>query len=195
MIALLAGLGKIFVARMADRVGNVDRRVLLDNQPDQPFVDPHRHFADRIAIEADRRAQHQALALRIEQVERADLGLHSAGDRVDNLVEGLAQVVGMLTADGGKISRSVRGDPCWHHCDGLSGGAKILSHRSHAQTMARRNFDTLSVWSRRGSTAILSRKRLNPSMVGQHERDSVARTTLLRNPGVPDQPLMRVAFG
>ena len=38
VIALLAGLGEIFVARMADRIGNADRLALLDHQADQAFV-------------------------------------------------------------------------------------------------------------------------------------------------------------
>src|SRR5713226_1163943 len=100
---LFASFGEVLVARMADRVGNVDRFVLLENQPDQPFVDAHRDLSDRFAIEADGGAQHHPLALWIEHVERANLRLHSVGDRLDYLVERVAQVVGMLTANGGKV--------------------------------------------------------------------------------------------
>ena len=101
--ALLAGLGKILVARMADRVGHVHRLVLFEHQPDQSLAEAHRDLADRFAIEADGGAQHDSLALRIEQVERADLGLHARRDREGNAIEGLAQVVGMLAADRGEM--------------------------------------------------------------------------------------------
>ena len=103
MEALLAGLGKIFVARMADRVGHVNRLVFLQHQPDQSLVQAHRNLADRFAIESDGGAQHEPLALRIEQVERTDLGLHAGGDRERHAVQRLAQVVGMLAANRGEM--------------------------------------------------------------------------------------------
>src|SRR6266850_944226 len=103
VVALLASLGKILVARMTDRVGHVNRFVLLQNQPHQPFADTHRDLADRFAIEADGGAQDYALALRIEKVERAYLGLHSSGDRGDHLIESFAQVFRMLPANSGKM--------------------------------------------------------------------------------------------
>src|SRR6202166_2403224 len=51
VIALLASLGKVLVARMTDRVGHVNRFIFLKNQSDQPFADTHRDFANRFAIE------------------------------------------------------------------------------------------------------------------------------------------------
>src|SRR5579862_966495 len=103
MEALLAGLGKIFVALMADRVGHVDRLVFLEHQPDQSLVETHRNFADRFAIEPDGGAEHEPLALRIEEIERADLGFHAGCDREGNAIQRLAQVVRMLAANRGKM--------------------------------------------------------------------------------------------
>ena len=99
VIALLAGLGKIFVARMTDRVGDADRLALFDDHPDQSLIGAHRDFADRFAIESDSGAQDEPLALRIEQVERADLDLHPLGNRGNDFIEGLAQVRRGLATD------------------------------------------------------------------------------------------------
>ncbi len=99
MEALLAGLGKILVALMTDRVGHVDWIVFFQHQPDQSLVETHRNLADRFAIEPDGGAQHEPLALRIEEVERTDLGLHPARDRERDAIERLAEVVGMLAAN------------------------------------------------------------------------------------------------
>src|ERR1700691_6289329 len=103
MKALLAGLGKIFVALMADGVGHVNRLVLLEHQPDQLPVKAHRNLADGFAIEADGGAQYDSLALGIEEVERTDLGLHAGRDREGHAIEGLAEILGMLAADRGEM--------------------------------------------------------------------------------------------
>ena len=47
--------------------------------------------------------KHEALALRVEEVERADLDLHPLGDRGDDFIEGLAQVGGGLATDRGDV--------------------------------------------------------------------------------------------
>ncbi len=86
---------------MTDRVGNRDRRARFDHHPDQSLAQAHRDLADRVAVEPDGRAQHQALALRIEQVERADLGLHPFGDRGDDPIERGAQIFVVFTANRG----------------------------------------------------------------------------------------------
>ena len=103
MIALLAGLGKILVARMTDSVGDREHVGLFDNGADQSLVGAHRDFADRVAIESESRTQHQPFALRIEKIERADLDLHALCDRLDDLVEGLAQIGGGFATDRGDI--------------------------------------------------------------------------------------------
>ena len=72
-------------------------------RPTRPSFGAHRDFADRVAIESDGGAQHQALALRIEEVERADLDLHPLGDRGDDFIEGLAEIGCGLATDRGDV--------------------------------------------------------------------------------------------
>src|ERR1700691_5805204 len=103
MKALLAGLGKILVALMADGVGHVNRLLLLEHPPDPALPKAHRNLADGFAIEADGGAQYDSLALGIEEVKRADLGLHSAGDREGHAIEGLAKILRMLAPDRGEM--------------------------------------------------------------------------------------------
>jgi hypothetical protein len=129
MEALLAGLGKIFVALMADGVGHVNRLVFFQDKADQSLVQPHRNLADRFAIEADSGAQHDSLALRIEEVERADLGLHPARNRERDAVQRLAEVVGMLAANRRQMLDQSEAILIGTHWIGLSSGAKILSDR------------------------------------------------------------------
>ncbi len=101
VIALLAGLGEVFVTRMAHRVFDHHGSVRFDGEPDEALAHTHRDTADRITIEADGRAQDQTLVLRIEEIERADLDLQTARDSTDNPVQRFAQVVGGFAADRG----------------------------------------------------------------------------------------------
>ena len=107
MKALLAGLGKILVALMADRVGDVNRLVFFQDKADQSLVQP--------------------LALRIEEVERADLGLHPARNRERDAVQRLAEVVGMLAANRRQMLDQSKAILVGTHWIELSSGAKILS--------------------------------------------------------------------
>src|SRR5258708_7728007 len=130
MEALLAGLGKIFVPLMADRVGHVYGFVFFQHQPDQSLVETHRDLADRFAIEPNGGAKHEPFALRIEEVERTDLRFHAGRDCESNAVKRLAQVVRMLAANRGEMLDQSEAILVSTHWIGLSSGAKILSDQS-----------------------------------------------------------------
>ena len=127
---------------MADRVGHGYRLAVLDHQPDQSLVDPHRDLADRFLFQADRGAQHQALALGVEEVERTDLDLHAGGDRGDDLIEGLAQRVGGVAADGGDVLDEREPVAINCHDSGGSAGfypARCLFHNHRNEKVARQD--------------------------------------------------------
>ena len=95
VVALLAGLGEVLVARVRQRIDDHHRLVLLDDHAGEAFVDAHRHLADGGALETGGRPQRQPLILGIEEVERADLGAHLLGDDLDDVLERLLEILRM----------------------------------------------------------------------------------------------------
>ena len=76
-----------------------DAVALLDDGADEALVGAHRDFADRFAIQPEGRAEHEPVALWIEQIERADLDLHALRDRGDDFIQRLAEIGGGLATD------------------------------------------------------------------------------------------------
>ena len=55
--------------------------------------EPQLHLADRVAEEAHRRAQGETVEVGAAQAQRAHVGVEPLGDQIDDVVQGLAQVV------------------------------------------------------------------------------------------------------
>src|SRR5262249_39177521 len=55
----------------------------------------HLDAADGTALKAGRGPEGERLGLRVEQVERADLGAHPLRDHLDDAVQGLLEVLGL----------------------------------------------------------------------------------------------------
>jgi hypothetical protein len=79
-VALLAGLGKVAVARVVGGVFQVQRLLAGADQADQTFVGGHADLADGALVEALGGHQHEAVGFRVEQVDRADLAAHGLLD-------------------------------------------------------------------------------------------------------------------
>jgi hypothetical protein len=61
---------------------------------DQPFTEGKTHLPHRTLVEADGGPEHQVLEIGLGQVDRADVGVQALGDEIDDVVQGLVQVVG-----------------------------------------------------------------------------------------------------
>ena len=87
-IRILSRLAEVLEARVLRRVAHEDRPELLGDQAGQPFVDAHLHQADALRPQPDRRRQHQRGAIRLEQVDRADVGDEALLNEVDDVGQG-----------------------------------------------------------------------------------------------------------
>ena len=76
-------------------VGDDLRPQLLGDQARQAFGEPHPHAADAFGPQADRRREHQVGAVRLEQVDRADVGLEPALNQVDDVGQRLGGVAAL----------------------------------------------------------------------------------------------------
>ncbi|MNN56482.1 hypothetical protein D3C81_1714180 [compost metagenome] len=93
-VALLAGLGEVAEARVAGGVLEVERLLAGTDQADQALARGHADLADGVLVEALGGHQHEAVALRIEQVHRADLGAHGCAHALDDDRQGGVQIPG-----------------------------------------------------------------------------------------------------
>jgi hypothetical protein len=79
---------------------------------DQALSKGEEHLSHRAPVEADGGSEQQVLEIGLRQVDRADVGVQALGDEIDDVVQGLAQVVGARD-DSGNIRKqrvSVRND-------------------------------------------------------------------------------------
>ena len=76
-------------------VGDDLRPQLLGDQAGEPFGEPHAHAADALGPQADRGGQHQVGAIRLEQVDRADVGVEPALNQVDDVGQRLGRVAAL----------------------------------------------------------------------------------------------------
>ena len=86
------GLGKIFVARVRQRIDCHHRLHSFDNQSGQTFARPHRHLSHGLLVQSHGRAQSQTLVLAIKNIDGANLGSHPFRDRGDDVIESLLKV-------------------------------------------------------------------------------------------------------
>ena len=63
--------------------------------PASPSVRPHAHAADALGSQPDGRGEHQARAIRLEQVDRADVGGEPPLDQVDDVAERLGGIAAL----------------------------------------------------------------------------------------------------
>ena len=91
-VALLAGLGKVLVARVAGCVPDGDRLALFDDEAGQALLHRHGHRLDRFGLEAHGGFEPKQIDL--QEVDRADLGAHPVRHELDDLVQQLPQRVG-----------------------------------------------------------------------------------------------------
>jgi hypothetical protein len=74
VILLLAGIRDALVARMIDRVVQVDRLGALADQPDQPSAQLQTHPADRLRAQPVGRMQDMPTVVEVVEIDRADIG-------------------------------------------------------------------------------------------------------------------------
>ena len=75
---------------------------LFHHQAGEPLGGFHRNPADRTSGKAFGRLQYEGFAVILQQVDGADVGLHVTADNIDDIVQGLLQVVG-VEDDGGDV--------------------------------------------------------------------------------------------
>ena len=85
MVGILARLPEVLEAGMRRRIGNDMGSQLFGHQPGQPFGEPHPDAADALRPEANRGGQHQIGAIRLQQVDRADVGLEPLPDQMHDV--------------------------------------------------------------------------------------------------------------
>ena len=96
VVPFFAGLGKVQEAGMRRGVHDHHGVACLHHQSGQSLVDGHGHPPHGRLVEAPRGAECQPPALGIEQVDRADLGLHALRDDARDAVEAPLQVLGFI---------------------------------------------------------------------------------------------------
>ena len=93
LVALFLRLGEVAKAGVSRRVLDGERAHLLNHGSREPFTGTERDLSQRGTVESSRRGQPQRGAVRIEEVDRADLRTHLVGDHLDRAVEDLADGV------------------------------------------------------------------------------------------------------
>ncbi len=74
-VRILAGFREVLESGMGGRVGEDLRFEPFGDQAGQAFGQPHADAADAVAAQADGGGEHQARAVGLQQVDRADVGL------------------------------------------------------------------------------------------------------------------------
>ncbi len=82
--ALFTGFGEVAITRVIGGVFQVQRLFPGTDQADQAFVGGHADLADGALVQALGGHQHEAVGLRVEQVDRADLAAHGLFHAQDN---------------------------------------------------------------------------------------------------------------
>ena len=91
--ALLARVREGVDARVLAHVGHGDGAALGQRPAGDPLPDANAHAPDRLRVQAARRAQHQPLAVVLEQVDRAGGRVHPARDQAHHVLERLLEVM------------------------------------------------------------------------------------------------------
>ncbi len=91
-VRILACLGEIFETRVRCGVGDELRPEPLGDEPRETLREPHPDAANAFGAEADSRRQDQIGAIRLQQVDRTDIGREPALDQMHDVVERLGGV-------------------------------------------------------------------------------------------------------
>ena len=97
---------------MLARLLDGERRAGLRDESDEALTDGELDAPDRFGGEPLGRAQREALALGLRQVDRAHVGIETLGDPIDDVAQGLREVV---------RTRDDPGDVC-EQCAALGNG-------------------------------------------------------------------------
>ncbi|MNQ77837.1 hypothetical protein D3C85_927280 [compost metagenome] len=95
-ITLLAGFGEVAVARVFGGVLQIERLLAGADQADQTLVGRHADLADGALVQAVGGHQDEAVALRVEQVDRADLAAHGLLDPLHDDAQGRLEILGSI---------------------------------------------------------------------------------------------------
>ncbi|MNJ35548.1 hypothetical protein D3C77_302970 [compost metagenome] len=92
--AFFTGFGEVTVARVVGGVFQVQRLFPGADQTDQALVRGHADLADRTLVQAFGGHQHEAVGLRVEQVDRAYLTAHGLFDAQHNDPQRRLEILG-----------------------------------------------------------------------------------------------------
>ena len=70
-----------------------ERRTGVGDEPDEALADREMNPTDRFGRETPRRAQRELRAVGLDQIDRADVGIESLGDPIDDVAERLGEIV------------------------------------------------------------------------------------------------------
>ena len=87
LVGILAGLAEVLETRMRRRVLHDDGAHLLGDQTGQTFGDAHADAADAFRPQPDRGREHQRGPIRLEQIDRADVGDEPLLNQIDDVGE------------------------------------------------------------------------------------------------------------
>jgi len=87
------GFRKILITWVSEGIGDHHRLHSLDYQSGETFARTHGNFADGLRVQSHSRVQGQTVLFAIENIDRADFGLHPVGDGGDDSIERLLQIV------------------------------------------------------------------------------------------------------
>ncbi len=91
-IRIFTGLGEVLEPRVPRRVGDELRRQLLGDESGQALGQPHPHAADAVLSQPNGRSQHEVDPIRLQQVDRTDVGLEPALNQVHDVGQRLRRV-------------------------------------------------------------------------------------------------------
>ena len=77
---------------MGRGVGDDLRPELLGNESRQALCEAHADASDSLGAQPDRGGQHQVDPIRLQQIDRADVGIEATLDQVYEVVESLCRI-------------------------------------------------------------------------------------------------------
>jgi hypothetical protein len=95
MVQILASLLEILEARMHRRIGDTLRPQLLGHEAGQSFGEAHPNSADALGPKPNRDGQHEIGAIRLQQVDRADVRFEPLLNQVDDVGQRLGGVAAL----------------------------------------------------------------------------------------------------
>ena len=90
---LLPGLGEVAVLGMRGRVHHRHGLAALGGVTDESLSEGETNLVECALVQTDGGSELQVLEVGLGQVDRADVGVQALGDEIDDVVQGLVQVV------------------------------------------------------------------------------------------------------